>query len=255
VTALDPADFDDWYEAIAASSRWDELVRQWLDLPETLESTGYLSGSGLREVRDLLPLGPDQHLVELGCGRAGYGLALVAESGARLTGVDFSTAALEAAAASARRLGLEQRTAFRLGEMAGTGLPDGSADAVLCVDAIHFAPSVRDTATECGRILRDGGRLVLTSWEPADPGSAHRLPARLARMDLQRDLADAGFVEVELSSRPDWHETEVSFWRQAAVLTPGDDPAVADLVDEATEFLPLADALRRVLVVARAGGA
>ena len=29
---------------------------------------------------------------------------------------------------------------FRIGDLAATGLDAGSADAVLCVDAIHFAP-------------------------------------------------------------------------------------------------------------------
>ncbi|MDN5760726.1 MAG: hypothetical protein L0H41_00200 [Microlunatus sp.] len=47
-------------------------------------------------------------------------------------------------------------------------------------------------------------------------------------------------------------ESEAQFWRGATALDPGDDPALAALRDETTEFLPLADALKRLLVVARA---
>jgi hypothetical protein len=45
----------------------------------------------------------------------------------------------------ARRLGAAAD--FRIGDLAATGLDVGSADAVLCVDAIHFARSrMRPTA-------------------------------------------------------------------------------------------------------------
>lgn len=254
MAAPEPAEFDEWYETIAASPRWDGLVREWLGLPETVESTGYLTGAGLAEVTGLLALGEEQTLVEVGCGRAGYGLAVIA-GGGRLTGVDFSAVALSAASRAATRLGLADRARFLLGELTSTGLPDASADAVLCVDALQFAPSVVEAAVECRRLLRPGGRLVVTSWEPADAETAQQLPDRLARMDLRRDLVDAGFADVTAQARPDWHATEVAFWRHAAEVEPGDDLALADLRAEGQECLPLADALQRVLVVARADGA
>ncbi len=72
-------------------------------------------------------------------------------------------------------------------------------------------------------------------------------------MNIRRDLIETGFVDVEVSPRRAWSQTEVSFWEAAAALDTVGDLAMAALRDEAVEFLPLADALslRRLLVVAR----
>jgi len=247
----DSADFDQWYQTITASPRWDPFVCRWLDLPPRVQSTGYLSGAGLTEVVERLELSPGETLVEVGCGRAGYGLAAIEAAGARLIGVDFSSQALRAAEARAGQRGLGRRTRFQRGDLTHTGLAAAVADAVLCVDAIHFAREVSAAAAECARLLRPGGPLVITTWEAASPEAAELLPERIRRMDIRRDLLGAGFVDVELLHRPHWSDTEVSFWRAAAGLDPGTDPAMAALRDEAAEFLPLATALKRLLVVAR----
>ncbi|MET0695582.1 MAG: methyltransferase domain-containing protein [Propionibacteriaceae bacterium] len=248
------ADFDQWYQVITDSHRWDPFVCRWLDLPPRVQSTGYLSGAGLTEVLERLELSPGDTLVEVGCGRAGYGLAAIEGAGARLIGVDFASQALRAAEARAEQRGLGKRTRFQRGDLTHTGLPGGQADAVLCVDSIHFAREVSAAAAECARLLRPGCPLVITTWEAASPEAAELLPDRIGRMDIGRDLLGAGFEDIEVLHRPHWSETEVSFWRAAAALDPGTDPAMAALRDEATEFLPLATALKRLLVVARKPG-
>lgn len=251
MTVPDTSDFDEWYAIISASSRWDPFVGHWLGLPETVQSTGYLSGAGLGEVMDRLRLTPQETLVEVGCGRAGYGLAAIEGSGAQLVGIDFSAQALRSAGGRAEKLGLGERARFLCADLSTTGLADGLADAVLCVDAIHFASSVSAAVAECLRILRPGGRLVITTWEASRPDVRSRLPERIRRMNIRRDLIETGFVDVEVNPRPAWSQTEVSFWEAAAALDPDGDLAMAALRDEAVEFLPLADALRRLLVVAR----
>ncbi len=223
---------------------------QWLSLSADVQSTGYLSGPGLAEVLDRLHLTSGSTLVELGCGRGGYGMAAVGASAARLVGVDFSAVALAAARDQACHLRLDAVTEFRVGDLASTGLPSGSADAVLCVDAFHFAHPAA-AALECGRLLRPGGRLVATSWEPVEPGNP-ALPDRLRDLDLGCELAGAGLVDVDVSPRPDWSVVERTLWEAAVTLDPAGDPAIADLVEEAEELLPLAPFLRRVLVTARA---
>lgn len=243
--------FDEWYDTIIVSPGWDGFVRRALDLPPDVESTGYLSGPGLVEVQQRLALRPGETLVELGCGRAGYGLASVASTGAELVGVDFSSMALRAAQAAADRLGLADRASFQRADLTDTGLLGGSADAILCVDAFHFAVAIDAAACEVARVLKPGGRLVITTWEPADQVAARLLPERIGRMDIGRDLVAAGLVDVEVLDRPAWSRVEIDFWTTATQLDPGSDPALAALREEALEFLPLADALRRVLVVAR----
>jgi SAM-dependent methyltransferase len=92
---------------------------------------------------------------------------------------------------------------FRIGDLAATGLDAGSADAVLCVDAIQFAAQPDAAYREIQRVLTSGGRAVLTCWEPLERDDG-RLPERLRRVDLGAGLAAAGFGHVQVRDRPGW---------------------------------------------------
>jgi SAM-dependent methyltransferase len=250
VTTPDSASFDAWYRAIGESARWDPFMRKWLALPAELQSSGYLTGPGLVEVSARLDLAPGSTLVELGCGRGGYGMGIARASGAALVGVDFSRAALTEARRQASRLDLDDRVRFELGDLTSTGLAGGLADAVLCVDAFHFARSTAAAAAGCRQLLRPGGRMVVTSWRPVTPGDPV-LPERLRHLDVGADLLAAGFVDLQEEIRPDWSAVELALWEAAVELHPEGDPAIAALVEEARELLLLGGSLLRVLVTAR----
>ena len=130
--------FDGWYADMSGSPVKDEIEQRHLGLPPDLLSTSLLGWDGIAEAAAGLRLFPGGTLVDLACGRGGYGLNIAARTGARLIGVDFSAEAVRQARELARRLGATAD--FRIGDLAATGLDAGSADAVLCVDAIHFAP-------------------------------------------------------------------------------------------------------------------
>ena len=129
--------FDGWYADMAGSPVKDEIEQRHLGLPPHLLSTSLLGWEGIGEVARALRLSPGDILLDLACGRGGYGLEIAARTGARLVGVDFSAEAVRQARRSARRLG--RRADFRMGDLAAPGLGVGSVDAVLCVDAIQFA--------------------------------------------------------------------------------------------------------------------
>ena len=167
VSTPDVESFDAWYRSVGASPRWDLFMQKALGPPSDVRSSGYLTGSGLAEVVEHLRLSPDDTLVELGCGRGGYGMAVARATGATLVGVDFSEVALAEARRQAAHLRLGDRVAFTAGDLTATGLPTGSADAVVCLDAVQFARPVAAAITECRRLLRPAGRLVLTTWKPA----------------------------------------------------------------------------------------
>lgn len=242
--------FDDWYAGMARSPVKDEIQQRHLGLPPSLLSTSLLSWAGIAEVTEALRLAPGGLLVDLACGRGGYGLEIAARTGARLTGVDFSAEAVRQAAELARRLG---RTAdFRVGDLAATGLEPGAASAVLCVDAIQFAPTPAGAYAELRRILAPGGRVVLTCWEPADRDAVEGLPERLLGVDLAAGLTAAGLAEVEVSERADWRDAERSMWEEAAAMDPGEDPALRSFHDEGVRSLATFGRLRRVLATATA---
>jgi ubiquinone/menaquinone biosynthesis C-methylase UbiE len=96
----------------------------------------------------------------LACGRAGYGLTVARGSGARLVGIDVSAEALARAREQAGRLGVADAR-FRVGDLTASGLPDASADAVLCTDAIQFPDDPPAAYREIRRVLKTGGRVAL----------------------------------------------------------------------------------------------
>ena len=242
-------DFDGWYADMTTSPVKDEIQQRHLGLPPRLLSTSLLGWDGIAEAVAALRLSAAGTLVDLACGRGGYGLEIAGRTGARLIGVDFSAEAVRQAGEQARRLGAAAD--FRVGDLSATGLEPGSATAVLCVDAIQFAPRPDAAYREIRRILAPGGRVVLTNWEPRDPGD-ERLLARLRRVDLGAGLAGAGFADIEVRERPGWRDHERAMWEEAAALDPGDDPALRAFHEEGVSSLPMLDLTRRVMASATA---
>lgn len=241
--------FDGWYADMVASPVKDEIQQRHLGLPPHLLSTSLLGWEGIAEAATALRLSPGDTLVDLACGRGGYGLEIAGRTGARLVGVDFSAEAVRRAREQARRL--EVTADFRVGDLAATGLDTGSARAVLCVDAIQFAPQPEAAFGEIRRVLVAGGRAVLTSWE-AHERNDERVPARLRRVDLRAGLTAAGFADVEVGDRPGWRAQERAMWEAAAALDPGDDPALRSFHDEGVRSLVMFDLVSRVMATATA---
>jgi SAM-dependent methyltransferase len=241
--------FDGWYTDMAGSPVVDEIHQRHLGLPPRLMSNSLLSWAGIAEVTEALHLSAGDTLLDLACGRGAYGLEIAARTGAQLLGVDFSAEAVRQARDHAQHLG--RPAEFRVGDLAATGLDAGSVDAVLCVDAIQFAPQPADAYRELRRVLAPGGRAVLTCFEALDP-DAEGVPARLRRVSLGAGLTAAGFDRVEVTERPDWRACERAMWEEASALSPGDDPALQSFHDEGVRSLDTFTLLRRVMATATA---
>ena len=242
--------FDTEFATVAGSPGVRRVWQQASpDLPAEIEPYSFVSIALLRHVANALGISPGNRLVDLGCGRGGPGLWLAQSQGTALIGVDFSTVAVRQATARAGLFGLADRARFVVGDLAATGLAEGVADAVVSIDALHFAADPTAAAREAWRLLGPGGRLVLTNWQPRNPAEA-RLPSRL-RIDWTQTLQSAGFAEVRVESRPQWHELFTRVFQVALELgDPGDDLGLASLQDEARQALPQADLVDRVVGIA-----
>lgn len=249
-SALDAEYFDQWYADIVASPARDAIVARTLGLPPELQSAGVLTWQGLAEVTEQLRLAPDGLLLDIACGRGGYGIEVARRSGARLVGVDFSAVALT----QARSIGASRlpagRSEFHTGTLVASGLPTGVADALMCVDAVQFAEPPLAALVEFRRLLTSGGRVALTCWEAGDP-SDERVPSRIRQVNLRRDLPEAGFVDVEVREMPEWRRAERAMW-EAAVASDDTDAAVDSLRAEGRSSLDAFDSLRRVFATATA---
>jgi SAM-dependent methyltransferase len=245
----DAGDFDRWYVQMGDSGRRDQLVRRALGLPPDMDASGLLPWAGVTEVAAALNLTPGQLLVDLGCGRGGYSLEIGRQTGARLLGLDFSPVAVAAAASRAASADITGPAAFCVGTITATGIGTSVADAVVCIETIMFAHPAVDALRECRRILAPGGRLVLTTWEATNLAD-ERLPQWARRIDLMRDLTQAGFERVDIASKPAWRQAERDLWESAIQADAAGDPSIESMQEEARRALELFDSSRRVCATA-----
>jgi len=239
--------FDGWYANQAATPTVAEIMNRHTGFPPDTRA-GVVPVEAIPELTEELRLRPGYILLDLACGRGAYGLLIAKQAGTTLIGVDFSAQALTEAREQAARMGVSNAN-FRSGELTATGLPDASVEAVLCTDAIQFPDEPAAAYDEIWRVLKPGGRVALTCWEPFDR-TDERLSPRLRRANLADGLRRAGFTDVEVRDRPSWLAREHALWEEAVALGPGDDPALRSLHEEGVRSLQWAALLRRVLAVA-----
>lgn len=243
----DASGFSAWHAAVAKSAACNLIFQQALGLPAGVASNSLLPWAAIAEVAAALRLAPGDILIDLACGRGGYGREVARRTGARLVGLDYSAVAVAIAA----RGGQGEHARFCLADFTALGLRDHTAHAVMCIDAIQFSDPPLTAVRECRRILADGGRLAVTAWEPADPAD-ERLPERTRRMNLARDLAGAGFEQIKVTEKPGWYADERRLWQAAVQADANGDPALVSLQQEATQALATFGAKRRVFATAAA---
>jgi ubiquinone/menaquinone biosynthesis C-methylase UbiE len=118
----------------------------------------------VRKVLGIHEPGPEDRVLDLGCGWGTFSLAL-APRVREVVGVDFSARSVELCERRARDLGVTN-TSFLRADAGDTGLPDRSFDVVLAADLFeHLYPEDSERVTaEAFRLLRAGGRFVV--WTP-----------------------------------------------------------------------------------------
>ena len=139
--------------------------------------------------------------LDLGCGTGILAAALARTRPALdVLAVDQSTAAVASARATAAANGLEQRIRV-VRDDAGSSLPDGSVDLVVCNPPFHVGAAVVTTAADrlfaaAARVLRPGGEL----WTVYN--SALRYKPVLARLvGPTRQMAQTPKFTVTVSTR------------------------------------------------------
>jgi len=102
-------------------------------------------------------------VLDAACGTGRYAL-LLADPGARVSGVDATEEMIELARqkGASRGLSLDLRAA----DLRELPLPDASFDLAVCALALCHVPDLRPVAQELARVLRPGGRLVVSDFHP-----------------------------------------------------------------------------------------
>jgi len=224
----------------AAESEWTRRV-VGASLPAEADPFSFITRDGLDDIATALAACRGETIVDLACGRGGPGLWIARQIGAALIGIDFSPVGIDHARARAAQLAPTLDVSYLVGDAAATGLPDGVAAGLFCIDAIQLMPNKEAVMAEAGRLLRPGARAVFTTWE--DPDYLD---------DLAALFATAGLATVSVESRPEWLVRERAIFEQALADAPTlpEDKALQGWADEAKVVLPLIDDSTRVLGVA-----
>jgi len=118
-----------------------------------------------------------RRVLEIGCGRGGFTCWLARQARPNrpeLTAADFSGAALNRAREQAGRLRLDRIT-WSQEDLQGLRFPDASFDTVISCETIEHVPDVAQAVRELARVLRPGGRLVLTTPNYLGQNGLYRL--------------------------------------------------------------------------------
>jgi SAM-dependent methyltransferase len=254
--------YDAVYDVLSESPTFNQIWRTNAyggDFPIEFAHIGFLTLPEARQVLNGLHVGAGDTLVDVACGTGGPGLWMAKESGASLIGIDPSPAGVAEATRRAQDTGLADRATYAIGTFEQTGLDDGTASAVISIEAFQYAPDKRAALAELHRILVPGGRFAFVCFE-VDPTKAEGLPVLGVDPvpDYRPGLEAAGFEVETYEETPGWQErVDAAF---GGIVEAGNElveemgqRAAASALAEAMLTVQMRPYPRRVLAVARRG--
>ena len=147
--------------------------------------TGFYSESGPTGPHDQLRMerivahsagvGPEQRVLDVGCGVGGATCHIARVTGATLRGLTPNATQLAMAQASARAMGLGERVGFDLGFAGALPYAANSFDVVLFFESPCHFPDRDRFFSEAWRVLKPGGRLSGQDWLASQRCSAPEL--------------------------------------------------------------------------------
>lgn len=114
----------------------------------------------------LAALQPGERVLDVATGTGNAALA-AARAGAVVTGLDSASRLVEVARERAAGEGVQ--ASFVIGDVSSLPFEDESFDVALSVFGVIFAPDAGRALGEMIRVLRAGGRALLSVWVPAGP--------------------------------------------------------------------------------------
>ena len=190
-------------------------ARELAALPE-----GANLGLGCGNPTAILALKPGQKVLDLGSG-AGIDCFLAARKvGAKghVIGVDMTPEMVERARENARRAGIAN-VEFRLGEIERLPVADGSVDVIISNCVINLSPDKAAVFAEAIRVLKPGGRMVVSDLvllQPLPDDVRHSVEAYVgcvAGASLKADylwlIGAAGFRDIEVVEERSYGDADV----------------------------------------------
>jgi phosphoethanolamine N-methyltransferase len=192
-----------------------------LTMLEMVWGEGFMAPGGAGNVAKIVD-GIDlqgKRVLDIGCGIGGPAFLLTNTYGANVVGTDLESQLIEIAKERAEKLGLAEKTDFRVVEPGPLTFPDGSFDCVVSSGAFTQIANKLGMFKEVLRVLKPGGVLSCYDWmknegEYSDDMlywfKLEELTYAMETPERQVEiLTEAGFVDVVTTDASDWYREYV----------------------------------------------
>jgi 27-O-demethylrifamycin SV methyltransferase len=153
------------------AQHYDTVVGAWGELLEEDLHYGYFhkGSESLVEATDeltnqmlqLAELRPGLHVLDVGCGTGKAACRMAQEYSVKVTGISPSRVCVERALIMAENTGQQGLAHFCDGDGTSMDFDAGTFDRVWVMESSHLMQNKPALLTECARVLRPGGRVVL----------------------------------------------------------------------------------------------
>jgi 27-O-demethylrifamycin SV methyltransferase len=140
-------------------------------------------------------------VLDVGCGTGAPAITMARRHHVKVTGITTSAVGVAAATKRAQEAGLSDAVHFEQRDGTDNGFPDESFDRVWALESSHLMRARERLISECARVLKPGGRLVLCDL------IRHRdIPFAEVR-ERRRDFATlrAAFGDAHMEPLADYH--------------------------------------------------
>jgi phosphoethanolamine N-methyltransferase len=172
---------------------------------------GFVSPGGAvtaAEFASTLSLRPEDVVLDIGCGLGGAAFLMARTYGCFVYGIDLSVNMILTALETAAAASSGDRVSFEVSDCTKRDFDDASFDFVHSRDALLHVKDKAELFARLRRMLRPGGRLLLTDYcrgeEPATPDFEAYVAGRGYDLRTQGEylalLAAAGFMDVEVDN-------------------------------------------------------
>ncbi len=165
-----------------------------------------------RILADAVDIGPDDHVLDSGCGIGETATWIAKNRSATVTGLNISQMQIGRAREMAKDNGVEDQVSFNFDDFTEMEtIEDDSKDVVWGLESICYADDKRDFLEQAKRVLKPGGRLMVADGYMTKRNlsggeqkimqrwlDGWRLPNLAHVDDFTADLEDLGFTDVNV---------------------------------------------------------